>query len=117
MMCIVYMLQMLQRLYELGARQVLVTGTGPLGCVPAVLAERSPDGNCNVELQRAAGLFNPQLVQIINQLNSEIGSTVFTAANAQRTHMDFISNPRQYGNDNEIHPNSEEFRVFFFFFN
>ncbi|KAK1290926.1 GDSL esterase/lipase [Acorus calamus] len=85
------------RLHELGARRVLVTGTGPLGCVPAELAQRSRNGNCDVELQRAAALFNPQLVEIINQLNQEIGSNVFVFANAFDMHMDYISNPTAYG--------------------
>lgn len=86
-----------QRIYELGARRVLVTGTGPLGCVPAELAMRGRNGECAVELQRAAALFNPQLVQLINELNSEIGSNVFIAANTQMMHMDFVSNPQAYG--------------------
>lgn len=87
----------MQRLYELGARRVLVTGTGPLGCVPAELAMRSRNGECAVELQRAAALFNPQLVNLINGLNSEIGSDIFVAANALQMNMDFVSNPQAYG--------------------
>ncbi|KAH0455485.1 hypothetical protein IEQ34_015517 [Dendrobium chrysotoxum] len=89
--------KLLARLYELGARRVLVTGTGPLGCVPTELALRSTNGDCAPELQRAANLFNPQLEQVINELNSDIGSDVFVAANAFRMHMDFISNPQAYG--------------------
>ncbi|ONK63843.1 uncharacterized protein A4U43_C07F19510 [Asparagus officinalis] len=89
--------KILARLYELGARQVLVTGTGPMGCVPASLAEKSRDGSCDPELQRAGDLFNPALIQIINELNSQFGSTVFTAANARKSHMDFIANPQAYG--------------------
>lgn len=89
--------KILANLYSLGARRVLITGTGPLGCVPAELALRSRDGNCDPELQRAAGMFNPQVVQIINELNNEIGSQVFVAANAFNMHMDFISNPGAYG--------------------
>lgn len=87
----------MQRLYELGARQVLVTGTGSLGCVPAELAMRSLNGECSVELQLAASLFNPQLVQMISSLNSEIGANVFIAANSNEMHMDFISDPGAYG--------------------
>lgn len=87
----------MQRLYELGARRVLVTGTGPLGCVPAELAQRSRNGECAAELQEASALFNPQLVQLVNQLNSEIGSVVFISANAFESNMDFISNPQAYG--------------------
>lgn len=88
---------MVQKLYDLGARRVLVTGTGPLGCVPAELAQRSTDGQCSAELQRAAGLFNPQLTQMLLGLNSELGSNVFIAANTHQTHDDFVSNPQAFG--------------------
>lgn len=74
-----------------------MTGTGPLGCVPAELAQRSRTGECAVELNRAANLFNPQLIQMINQLNSEIGTTIFVAVNAVQMHMDFIRDPQAYG--------------------
>lgn len=84
-------------MYDLGARRVLVTGTGPMGCVPAELAQRSRSGECSTELQRAASLFNPQLVQMINDLNNEVGSSAFIAANTQQMHMDFISDPQAYG--------------------
>ncbi|CAN6582241.1 hypothetical protein ACFX13_034415 [Malus domestica] len=89
--------KVLERLYELGARKVLVTGTGPLGCVPAELAQHSTNGECAVELQRAASLFNPQLVDMINSLNSQFGSDAFVAANAYEMHMDFVSDPQAYG--------------------
>ncbi|XP_019428458.1 PREDICTED: GDSL esterase/lipase At5g33370-like isoform X2 [Lupinus angustifolius] len=87
----------LKRLHDLGARRVLVTGTGPMGCVPAEIALRSANGDCDVELQRAASLYNPQLVEMIKGLNHEIGSDVFIAANAYQMHMDFVNNPQAYG--------------------
>lgn len=75
-----------------------MTGTGPLGCVPAELAQRSRNGECAVELQRAAGLFNPQLVDMINSLNSETGANVFVATNVMQMNFDYIDNPQAYGN-------------------
>ncbi|XVF57043.1 hypothetical protein PTKIN_Ptkin06aG0171300 [Pterospermum kingtungense] len=89
--------KILKRVYELGARRVLVTGTGPIGCVPAELAQHSRAGECAVELERAAALFNPQLVQMLDGLNKEIGSHVFIAANAYEMHMDWVTNPQKYG--------------------
>ncbi|KAL3520589.1 hypothetical protein ACH5RR_018738 [Cinchona calisaya] len=89
--------KILLRLYDLGSRKVIVTGTGPMGCVPAELAQRSRAGECSVELQRAAGLFNPQLAQMINGVNSEIGSDVFMAANTMAMSNDFVSNPQAFG--------------------
>ncbi|MGV7428835.1 SGNH/GDSL hydrolase family protein, partial [Mycobacterium kansasii] len=79
--------KILQSLYELGARRVLVTGTGPLGCVPSEIAQRGRNGQCSQELMAASDMFNPQLIQMINDLNTEIGSSVFIAANAFRMHM------------------------------
>nr|AFK33691.1 unknown [Lotus japonicus] len=58
---------------------------------------RSRNGECSQELQRAAALFNPQLVQILQQLNSEIGSNVFIGANTRQMNNDFISNPGAFG--------------------
>ncbi|XP_011038450.1 PREDICTED: GDSL esterase/lipase LTL1-like [Populus euphratica] len=89
--------KILVRVYELGARRILVTGTGPLGCAPAERATRSRNGECAVELQRAAAMFNPQLVQMITELNKEIGSDVFIATNAYDMNTDFVTNPQAYG--------------------
>ncbi|CAI9759844.1 unnamed protein product [Fraxinus pennsylvanica] len=89
--------KVLMKLYNLGARRVLVTGTGPMGCVPAELAQRSRNGQCDPELQRAAGLFNPQLARMLQNLNRKIGRNVFIGANTQLMHNDFISNPGAYG--------------------
>ncbi|KAG9145661.1 hypothetical protein Leryth_018714 [Lithospermum erythrorhizon] len=89
--------KVLMRLYELGARRVLVTGTGPMGCVPAELAQRSRAGECAVELQRASVLYNPQLIQMLVNLNSELGSDAFVAANTYEMLTDFISNPQAFG--------------------
>ncbi|WVZ15715.1 hypothetical protein V8G54_013281 [Vigna mungo] len=89
--------KLLQKLYDLGARRVLVTGTGPLGCVPSELAQRGRNGECAAELQRAAELFNPQLEQMLLQLNRKIGKDVFIAANTGKMHNNFVSNPQQFG--------------------
>ena len=49
----------LQRLYKLGARRVLLTGTGPMGCVLAERAMRSINGECVAELQQASSPVQP----------------------------------------------------------
>lgn len=87
----------MQQLYNLGARRVLITGTGPLGCAPAELAQHSQNGECAPELQRAAELYNPQLYQMIDDLNSKIGSHVFINVNSKKMHSDFINDPAAFG--------------------
>ncbi|TVU30455.1 hypothetical protein EJB05_22080 [Eragrostis curvula] len=89
--------KILIRLYAMGCRRVLVTGTGPLGCAPAILAQRGRNGECATELMRAASLFNPQLARVLDALNARFGAGTFIAANAFRVHFDFVSNPAAYG--------------------
>ncbi|KAL3828112.1 hypothetical protein ACJIZ3_016914 [Penstemon smallii] len=89
--------KVLQRLYDLGARRVLVTGTGPLGCVPSSLATRSTNGQCAEEPQRASAIYNPLLEQMISGLNQQLGSSVFVAVNTMNMQNDFISNPQAFG--------------------
>ncbi|GFP90106.1 GDSL esterase/lipase at5g33370 [Phtheirospermum japonicum] len=107
--------KVLQRLYSLGARRVIVTGTGPLGCVPAELAQHSRNGECAEELQRAAQLFNPQLERMLRVLNDQIGQNVFIAANTNQMHMDFISEPTRYGTYTNFFSNFYYFLCVFIF--
>ncbi|KAL8253457.1 hypothetical protein R6Q59_037150 [Mikania micrantha] len=86
--------KILMRFYELGARKVLVTGTGPLGCVPASLARHSVKGECAADLQEAAELFNPQLVNMVASLNEKIGSKIFITVETNLMNLNFITNPK-----------------------
>ncbi|GLJ15054.1 hypothetical protein SUGI_0246040 [Cryptomeria japonica] len=87
----------LRRLYNLGGRRVLVTSTGPLGCVPGVKATRSEKGECVAELQNAALLFNSQLESVINRLNNDYSAQVFTYADSYSMNMGLFNNPAAYG--------------------
>ncbi|KAJ8558190.1 hypothetical protein K7X08_004956 [Anisodus acutangulus] len=89
--------KILMKLYDLGARRVLVTGSGPLGCVPAELAFRSSNGECAKEPQQASTIYNPLLVEMIKRLNQELGSDIFVTVNAMEMQNDFITNPQDYG--------------------
>ncbi|XP_055811779.1 GDSL esterase/lipase At4g28780-like [Solanum dulcamara] len=87
----------LTRLHDLGARRVLVTGTGPLGCVPAELAMWSSNGECAKELQQAAKIFNSLLVQMTKRLNQQLSSDIFVAVNAMEMQNDFFTKPKEFG--------------------
>jgi len=102
----------MQRLYELGARRVLVTGTGPLGCVPSQLAMRSSNGECLAELQQATQIFNPLLDNMTKDLNSQLGAHTFVSVNAFLMNIDFITNPQKYGGGSALQHHLINFFLF-----
>ncbi|CAN1288686.1 GDSL esterase/lipase At4g28780 [Linum perenne] len=90
--------KILLALYGLGARRILVTGTGPLGCIPAELAFfQSSNGDCATEPQEAAKTFNPKLFDMVDNLNRDVGTDIFISANAFSLKMDMIEKPQLYG--------------------
>ncbi|GJY56391.1 hypothetical protein Tco_0455506, partial [Tanacetum coccineum] len=52
------------------------------------LAQRSRTGECSAELQRASNLYNPQVNDMLRELNQEKRDDVSIAANTMRMHMD-----------------------------
>ncbi|KAI7756035.1 hypothetical protein M8C21_004663, partial [Ambrosia artemisiifolia] len=87
-------------LYESGVRRAILLGSGPLGCAPAELAVHSSNGECAAELQAAAELFEPQLVQLVQEVNAELGDHVFVAANTKLMHHNIITDPQAFGFEN-----------------
>lgn len=91
-------LKYIQRLYKLGARKVLVTSTGPLGCAPAILALRSQDGECIEELQQAADLYNQKLSAMTGFMNKKLGRDVFVYVESHNIIKDMTRNSETLGN-------------------
>ncbi|XP_024969051.1 GDSL esterase/lipase LTL1-like [Cynara cardunculus var. scolymus] len=87
----------LVKLYDLGARRVIVMGPGRMGCAPAERAQHSLDGGCAPELQNASALFQPQLEQMTQELNAKYGSDIFIGANAPLINHDMITDPQSFG--------------------
>nr|XP_043615655.1 GDSL esterase/lipase LTL1-like [Erigeron canadensis] len=89
--------KILEKLYELGARRVIVMGPGPLGCAPGERMFHNTHGECSPDLQAAASLFEPQLAKMVQDLNAEYHADVFIAANSKLMHHDLISDPKAFG--------------------
>ncbi|KAL6197329.1 hypothetical protein ACLB2K_032938 [Fragaria x ananassa] len=69
------------RLYEYGAKKVVLGGLGLIGCTPAAIASYGTNGSCYEELNYAAQLFNQQLVSLVDQLNSNLTDAKFIYIN------------------------------------
>lgn len=93
---------LLQRLYNLGARKIVVLNVGPIGCTPN---QREANLNklldtCVVFPNWLAQLFNTQLKGLITQLSSTLEGSKFVYADLYSVMDDIIHNYSKYGINN-----------------
>ncbi|KAL8482434.1 hypothetical protein ACS0TY_027952 [Phlomoides rotata] len=90
----------LTELYNLGARKIIVTGVGQIGCIPYQLARL--DGNngsrCNEEINSAISLFNSGLKGLVNRFNKgQLPGSRFVYLDSFESSQDLVLNARTYG--------------------
>lgn len=88
----------LKRLYELGARKILVTNVGPIGCIPYQRTINGVEENECASLPNELAIeFNKRLRPLILELNANCTEATFVYANTYDIVKDVIKNYAQYG--------------------
>ncbi|KAK6913680.1 GDSL lipase/esterase [Dillenia turbinata] len=96
-----YRLQ-LTRLYDMGARKIVVANVGPIGCIP-YQREINPSAgaNCAPFPNELAQLFNAELKDLIAELSANLDGSSFVYADVYHIVDDIIRNYVSYGFENE----------------
>lgn len=87
----------LTTIYNLGARKVLVSNVGPVGCIPSRLALGSPDGRCVASENEMAVGFNVALKSLLQELTQTLPGSLFLYGNVYDGVLDTIENPQSQG--------------------
>ncbi|KAG0612503.1 hypothetical protein M758_6G033200 [Ceratodon purpureus] len=88
----------LTRLYNLGARKIVVASLGPIGCIPFQLTFRfSRDGQCSEKVNAQAREFNAGLLGLVNELNANLPGAKIVYADAYKGVSEMIANPSAFG--------------------
>lgn len=87
----------LQLLYSLGARQLMVFGLGPMGCIP-LQRVLSSSGECQDRTNNLALSFNKATSNLLDGLSSRLPNATYKFGDAYDVVADVISNPSKYGN-------------------
>lgn len=92
----------MQQLYNLGARKVVVSGVGQIGCIPYELARTEDDGSghrCNETINRAIAMYNSGLVKMVDRFNGgELPGANVVYINTFETSKDIVKRAESYGN-------------------
>ena len=96
-----YFWLILQQIYSLGARKVIVASVGPIGCIPYQLARFSGNNStrCNENINKAIVLFNSGLRKLVDQFNGgQLAGSKFILVDSYRSSNDLYMNGTNNGN-------------------
>ncbi|KAJ6707557.1 GDSL-LIKE LIPASE/ACYLHYDROLASE-RELATED [Salix viminalis] len=86
-----------RRLYNLGARKVVMYEIGPIGCIPSMTRKNKHDGKCVEESNQLVAYFNENLLGMLQNLTSTLPNSIFVRGHAHWLGYDAIMNPSKYG--------------------
>ncbi|KAI4374534.1 hypothetical protein MLD38_012517 [Melastoma candidum] len=95
--------QQLELLYRLGARQLMVFGLGPMGCIP-LQRVLSSSGGCQDRANKLAVGFNQQTTKMLQAMSSKFPDATFRFGDAYDVVNNVILNPVKYGFNNSDAP-------------
>ncbi|XP_065848166.1 GDSL esterase/lipase At1g74460 [Euphorbia lathyris] len=102
-----YLMETLQgqitRLHSLGARQLMVFGLGPMGCIP-LQRVLTTSGGCQDRTNKLALNFNQASTKLLDSLSSRLPNATFKFGDAYDVVNDVITNPTPYGFNNSDSP-------------
>lgn len=87
----------MQSLYKLGARKMIFSEIGPVGCMPFVNRATIHKGQCNEKYNDIVSMFNKGLDPLFFNLTSELQGTQFLVVKAHNLFLDIVNNPSNYG--------------------
>ncbi|TXG51730.1 hypothetical protein EZV62_024254 [Acer yangbiense] len=93
----------LKLLHSLGARQLMVFGLGPMGCIP-LQRVLSSDGNCQERTNKLALSFNQAGTKLLDNISTKLANASFKFGDAYGVVNDVITNPGNYGFNNSDSP-------------
>lgn len=102
-----YLMETLERqltiLHGLGARELMVFGLGPMGCIP-LQRVLSLSGACQEKTNNLALSFNKAGAKLLQKLDSKLPNATFRFGDAYDVVNDVITNPHKYGFNNSDSP-------------
>lgn len=87
-----------QSLYKLGARNFMVSGLPPVGCLPVTKSLNNlGSGGCVADQNAAAERYNAALQQMLAKLEAASPGAALAYVDVYTPLMDMVTQPRKYG--------------------
>ncbi|MED6171281.1 hypothetical protein PIB30_039355 [Stylosanthes scabra] len=93
----------LKMLHGYGARELMVFGLGPMGCIP-LQRVITTTGNCREKANKLALSFNKAASKVVDELGQQLPGAKYVFGDAYDVVYDVISSPTKYGFENADSP-------------
>lgn len=87
----------LKKLYLIGARKFVVTGLGPVGCIPAIAKSTPHEGDCAESFNQALLSYNKELFMKLSKLQSQLYGSFFVHTDTFKFLQELKENKEKYG--------------------
>ncbi|XP_021739368.1 GDSL esterase/lipase 7-like [Chenopodium quinoa] len=94
----------LQKLYNFGARKIVVFELGPIGCIPSIVRSSKLNGKCDENKNEIVNMFNTKLALLLKNLTSTLQDSHFIIGKAHGLGYDAVINPSKYGLSDSSNP-------------
>ncbi|KAK8672355.1 hypothetical protein V6N13_110727 [Hibiscus sabdariffa] len=91
---------LVEEIYDLGCRKIIVVGLPPIGCLPFQMKlrlENPRNRHCLEDQNSDARSYNKKLVRLLPEIQAELPRSKLVYADAYQPLMDMINHPEQYG--------------------
>ncbi|XVE80962.1 hypothetical protein DITRI_Ditri15bG0023800 [Diplodiscus trichospermus] len=91
---------LVQELYGLGVRKIVIAGLPPLGCLPIQMTFRlevSPNRKCLNDQNTDSQYYNRRLVKLLPKIQSKLKGSKIVYADIYQPLIDMIKHPQNYG--------------------
>ncbi|XP_059309748.1 GDSL esterase/lipase At1g58430-like [Lycium ferocissimum] len=87
-----------KELYELGCREIIVTGLPPIGCLPIQMTLKSPLHSTCIDKENSdSQSYNKKLEELLPHIQAQLRGSKIFYADIYTPLSDLITNPHEYG--------------------
>ncbi|KAK8593179.1 hypothetical protein V6N13_043216 [Hibiscus sabdariffa] len=91
---------LVEEIYDLGCRKIIVVGLPPIGCLPLQMTfrlENPRNRHCLEDQNSYARSYNKKLVRLLPEIQAKLPTSKLVYADAYQPLMNMINHPEQYG--------------------
>ncbi|TKY69120.1 GDSL esterase/lipase [Spatholobus suberectus] len=87
----------IKRIYDLGARKFLISGVGPIGCIPASIIKTPHSQDCNEDINQKVKPYSDKFPAKLQELQTQLSGSLFINLDTYNFFKQIRNSPEKFG--------------------